>query len=96
VLALGCWALVHGRATSEVIELGLNPNAIEVARFVGRGMAAASVFGGVGCGILAKDKNRSVPLWVIKGLMCGAAAVLEIRNADVLPVVEEKGDEAEE
>jgi hypothetical protein len=47
---------------------------------------------GVAAGSVAKGKNRSVPLWVIIGLLIGPFAVLIVGMMKSAPVMDQAGE----
>lgn len=57
----------------------------ETLQIPGVALALASAVSGVVCGVLlAPERNRSVPVWALKGLLGGPFSILELRGLETL------------
>jgi len=89
VTAAFAFAISTGKSTAEAIDLGMSSQVLEAAQAAALALGVMSVASTVVCSILAQKKNRSVPLWAVKGLLCGVASLYEVQRLEPLPVREE-------
>ncbi|CAN0554276.1 unnamed protein product, partial [Ectocarpus sp. 12 AP-2014] len=81
VAVCGCLSLAFGKGTLDALETGLLPRdvaeaAVPASLFL-LGLNVASAVAGAS---IAKNKGRSVPLWVFKGALAGLTSVLELKG----------------
>lgn len=81
VAVVACCALAYGHGTSDALERGYIssdiPATAETASLFLVGLNIVSAVLGAS---IAKNKNRSVPLWAFKGSLAGITSVLELKG----------------
>lgn len=84
-------AIAHGRATEGALALlpEGSAGAVDALGVLSTFVAATSAASTVACAVLARGKNRSAAIWGFKGLVAGLLAVVEVRQLERMPLLEE-------
>lgn len=90
VAAFGSTAVAYGRASTDIVTQAIGGEVgteiVEVVRSVCPAVLLMSVACAIGAAAAAQSKNRSPPLWGLKGLVGGPSAFNEVRLLDEVPV----------